>query len=376
MNKKQYETVIIGSSQAGLATAYHLSRRNRPFIILDENDEVGAAWRKRWTSLRLFTPARYDSLPGMPFPGDPNAYPGKNDVADYLRDYASHFGFRVENGVRVTKVKANGDGYSIETDNGPYSAQHVVVATGAFHHPKIPGFAAELSKDIGQVHSSQYRGPLQISEGPVLVVGAGQSGAEIALDMARDHHKVWLSGRSTGDEPIVRGTFKARLLTPIVAFAVTRLINVSNPLGRKLRKHFFYPPRGIPRAGGTEKLLQKAGVDCVERTAGVLDGYPVLEDGEVLKVKNVIWCTGFMRNYSWIDLPIFDEYGIPYHRKGVVQSHPGLYFMGLPFQRTLSSTLIMGVDRDARYIARHIASMPARTFSRESIRAKAAWAEG
>ena len=186
-------------------------------------------------------------------------------------------------------------------------------------------------------------------------MGAGQSGAEIALDITRDN-KVWLSGRDTGEEPTFRGTLADRLITPIMVFAATKVINVANPLGRKMRKHFFYPPRGIPRAGGTKKLLRNAGVEWVERTIGTSDGYPQLENGRVLKVSNVIWCTGFKADYSWIDLPIFDEYGYPVHQRGVISSHPGLYFMGLPFQSTLSSTLIVGVAKDARYIANHIAS--------------------
>lgn len=355
MSEIQYETVIIGGGQAGLATAYYLTRRRLPCVILDENDKVGASWRNRWDSLRLFTPGRYNSLPGMPYPGPPRSFPGKDDIADYLQAYASRFGLPIRTSVKVVRVSTDGDGYIIETANELIAAHNVVVATGAFHHPRIPEFADNLDRQIVQMHSSEYQTPSQIRNGPVLVVGAGQSGAEIALDMARDH-KVWLSGRDTGEEPAVRGTLTGRLITPIMVFAATKVINVANPLGRKLRKHFFYPPRGIPRAGGTKNLLRNAGVEWVERTTGTSDGYPQLEDGRVMKVANVIWCTGFMTDYSWIDLPVFDEYGYPVHKRGVVSSHPGLYFMGLPFQRTLSSTLIVGMGKDAGYIANHIAS--------------------
>jgi putative flavoprotein involved in K+ transport len=187
------------------------------------------------------------------------------------------------------------------------------------------------------------------------VVGAGQSGAEIALDLS-SQHKVWLSGRDTVEEPTAPGTLADRLFAPIMIFAATKVINVANPLGRKMRKYFFYPPRGIPRAGGTKKRLLNAGIEWIERTTGTSDGFPQLEDGRVIKVANVIWCTGFITDYSWIDLSLFDEYGYPVHNRGVVSSHPGLYFMGLPFQRTLSSTLIVGVNKDAGYIANHIAS--------------------
>jgi putative flavoprotein involved in K+ transport len=352
---REYETVIIGGGQAGLATAYQLTRRGLPCIILDENKEVGAAWRNRWDSLRLFTPGRYSSLPGMPYPGPSRTFPHKDDIADYLRAYASRFNFSLRTGVKVVRVSADRENYIIETDDQLIVAKNVVVATGAFHNPRIPEFAEDLDRQIVQMHSSEYQTPSQVCDGPVLVVGAGQSGAEIALDMTRNH-KVWLSGRDTGEEPVLRGALADRLITPVMIFAATRVINVGNPLGRKLRKRFFYPPRGIPRAGGTKKLLCKAGVEWVVRTTGIKNGYPQLEDGLVMKVANVIWCTGFRADYGWIDLPIFDEYGYPVHKRGVVTSHPGLYFMGLPFQRTLSSTLIMGMGRDARYIANHIAS--------------------
>ena len=193
------------------------------------------------------------------------------------------------------------------------------------------------------------------SETDVLVVGAGQSGAEIALDMSRGH-KVWLSGRDTGEEPATQGTVKERIIVTIFAFAARKVINVANPLGRKLRKHFFYPPRGIPRKGGSKKRLFEAGVEWVERTKGTSEGYPMLENGTVLKVNNVIWCTGFVTDYSWIDLPIFDDYGFPRHNRGVVHERPGLYFIGMPFQSTLSSSLVMGVGKDTGFLAGHIAS--------------------
>ena len=373
MSNRKYETVIIGGGQAGLATAWHLTHHNMPCIILDENNRVGAAWRKRWKSLRLFTPGRYNSLPGMPFPGPARSQPGKDDIANYLEDYASRFGFPIRTGVKVVRVRVEGKHYTIETENEMISAHNVVVATGPFLHPRIPEFADELDPQIVHMHSSEYRIPSQVQDGPVLVLGAGQSGAEIALDMARDH-KVWLSGRDVGEEPVIQDNFSGRLKTAIIVFMATKVLNVANPLGRMMRKHFFYPPRGIPRAGGTRKRLKKAGVEWVGRTKGVNDGYPKLEDGRILKVNNVIWCTGFVTDYSWIDLPIFDDFGFPEHKRGVVHEQPGLYFIGMPFQRTLSSSLLLGVGRDAGYIAQHIATKRAAPEVKSSARPPKAYA--
>ncbi|HEX6300805.1 MAG TPA: NAD(P)-binding domain-containing protein [Acidimicrobiia bacterium] len=346
-------TIVIGGGQAGLATGYQLKRLGVDHVILDENEDVGAAWRKRWDSLRLFTPGRYSVLPGMPFQGPPHSLLGKDDIADYLQHYADRFDLPVRTGVKVDQVTADGDRLVVEAGDDRILADNVVVATGAFHNPRVPDFADTLDPSIIQMHSSDYRRPSQIQEGPVLVVGAGQSGAEIALDLIRDH-EVWLSGEDRGEQPAGPGPVADRIVEPIMVFAATKVINVANPIGRKVRDHFLYPPRGIPRAGGTRKTILESGIEWVGRTTGTKEGHPELEDGRVLEVDNVIWCTGFVPDYSWIDFPIFDGFGYPIHERGVVASQPGLYFMGLLFQRTLSSALIMGVGKDAAYVAEHI----------------------
>lgn len=350
---EHFNTVVVGGGQAGLATGYHLKGLGVGHVILDENEEVGAAWRNRWDSLRLFTPGRYDSLPGMPYPGPPHSLPGKDDIADYLKAYAARFELPVRTGVKVNRVTADRHQYLVETGDGPVQANNVVVATGGFHNPRLPDFSSDLDPDIVQMHSSDYRKPSQVKKGPVLVVGAGQSGAEIALDLV-EHHQVWLSGEDHGEEPSRPGSAADRLISPIMVFAATKVINVANPIGRKVRDHFLYPPRGIPRAGGTRKRVLEAGIEWVGRTTGAEAGRPKLEDGAVLNVATVIWCTGFRPDYGWIDLPVFDDYGYPIQERGVVKSQPGLYFMGLLFQRTLSSALIVGVGRDAQYIADQI----------------------
>lgn len=348
-----FNTVVIGGGQAGLATSYHLQRLGVEHVILDENEEVGASWRNRWDSLRLFTPGRYNSLPGLPYPGPPHSLPGKDDIADYLAAYAAQFEVPVRTGVKVTRVVADGGRYVVETADEEIRAENVVVATGGFHHPRIPDFANSLGPDIVQMHSSDYRRSSQVQEGPVLVVGAGQSGAEIALDLV-DQHQVWLSGEDHGEEPARPGSAVDRLIAPIMVFVATKVINVANPIGRRVRNHFLDPPRGIPRAGGTRKRILEAGIEWVGRTVGTKEGLPELDDGRVLDVATVIWCTGFRPDYDWIDLEVFDTYGYPIHERGVSETQPGLYFMGLLFQRTLSSALIVGVGRDAEYVAEHI----------------------
>jgi putative flavoprotein involved in K+ transport len=351
--RQKIDTVVIGGGQAGLATSYHLKALGVDHVILDENEEVGASWRNRWDSLRLFTPGRYNSLPGQRYPGPAFTPPGKDDIADYLADYAAQFELPVRNGVRVIRVAGDGDGYLVEMAEETIETTNVVVATGGFHTPRIPDFADYLSPGIVQMHSSDYRRPSQVQEGAVLVVGAGQSGAEISLDLV-DRHEMWLSGEDRGEEPTRPGSAAHSLISPIMVFMATKVINVANPIGRRVRDHFLHPPRGIPRAGGTRKRILDAGIEWVGRTVGAQDGRPQLDDGRVLDVANVIWCTGFASDYDWIDLPVFDEDGYPIHKVGVVESQPGLYFVGLLFQRTLASALIVGVGRDAEHVAKHI----------------------
>ena len=361
MRNQQIGTVVIGGSQAGLAVGYHLMRRGLPFVILDDNDRIGDAWRKRWDSLRLFTPVRYNGLPGMPFPGSPSSYPTKDEAADYLEGYARTFAVPVRTGVRVDSLSKVGDRFEVISGEDVLFAENVVVATGASNNPRVPPFARELDERIVQLHSKEYRNPSQIQEGGVLVVGAGNSGAEIAIELA-PHHQTWLSGPDTGQEPTGgAGSLLDRLLTPIIWFMATRVLTVHTPLGRKVRNHFLDPPRGLPLARVRRQDLAAAGIERVPRVTGATkDGDPVLQDGRVLEVSNVIWCTGFTPGYDWIDLSLPTQYGVPIHDRGIVESCPGLYFMGLLFLYSLSSSLLGGVGRDAEHIVDHIASARAR----------------
>jgi putative flavoprotein involved in K+ transport len=356
MSDQQLGTAVIGGSQSGLAVGYHLMQRRLPFVILDDNDRIGDAWRKRWDSLRLFTPGRYSGLPGMPFPGSPFSYPTKDETADYLEAYAREFELPVRTGVKVDKLSKVGARFEVICDEYTLVADNVVVATGAYNNPRVPPFARELDESIVQLHSKEYRNPSQIQEGGVLVVGAGNSGAEIAIELA-PHHQTWLAGRDTGQEPTRAGSLPDHLFTPILWFTATRVLTVNTPFGRKVRDHFFDPPRGIPLGRVRRKDFAAAGIERVPRMTGVRNRFPVLEDGRALEVSNVIWCTGFTPNYDWIDLSLPAHNGVPIHDRGIVESCSGLYFVGLPFLYSLSSALLGGVGRDAEHIVDHIDSV-------------------
>ena len=353
MDTERVETVIIGGGQAGLATGYHLAKRDRPFVILDANERVGDAWRKRWDSLRLFTPARYDGLPGRRFPARGWSFPTKDEMADYLEDYATRFGLPVRTRVSVDGLSREGDRFVVTAGDRRFEADNVVVASGAHRRPKVPAFAAELDPRIVQLHSSDYRSPSQLREGGVLLVGAGNSGAEIAFEVSRTH-QTWLSGRHPGQIPFRHGGRGARILLPVVRFAGTHVLTVRTPIGRKMRKKL--ESGGTPLIRVQKKDIEAAGIERVARVVGVSDGAPALEDGRILDVANVIWCTGFLPDYRWIDLPIFGEDGQPRHERGVVGSEPGLYFTGLIFQHAATSDVLPGVGRDAEHVAKHIAA--------------------
>jgi putative flavoprotein involved in K+ transport len=353
MEPERFETVVVGGGQAGLATGWYLARQGRSFVILDAGERVGDPWRGRWDSLRLFTPARYSGLPGMGFPTPAWHYPTKDEVADYLESYAARFQLPVRGGVQVDGLSRTGDRFLVTAGERRFEAGNVVVASGAYHTPRVPAFAAELDPAIVQLHSSGYRRPAQLREGGVLVVGAGNSGAEIALESS-GAHPVWLSGRHPGSEPTSAGSRLDRLFTPPFWFAINHVLTVGTPIGRRLRPRLMGV--GTPLARVKPRHLEAAGVERVPRTAGVRDGLPLLEDGRVLEVANVVWSTGFRPDFSWIDLPVLDADGEPRHDRGVVGDQPGLYFVGLFFLSAVASSLVGGVGRDAAHIAERTAA--------------------
>ena len=351
---QRFQTVVIGGGQAGLSLGYHLARRGMPFVILDAGERVGDAWRSRWDSLQLFTPARYDGLDGMAFPAPPRTFPTKDAMADYLEGYATHFGLPVRSGVRVDGLSRLEDRFLIRAGDLAFEADNVVVAMGSHQRPKVPTLAQELDPRIVQLHSLDYRNPSQLREGDVLVVGAANSGADIAMDLVRSH-RVWMAGPNPGQVPFPFGTrFTLAVGLPVMRFVGHRLLHVATPLGRKARPKLLHRATPLIRYKG--KDLAAAGIERVPRVIGVRGGMPRLEDGRVLEVSNVIWCTGYLPTFSWIDLPVFDDDGQPRHRRGVVPDEPGLYFLGLHFLSSMTSETVTGVGRDASYIARSLAA--------------------
>jgi putative flavoprotein involved in K+ transport len=358
------DTVVIGAGQAGLAAGYHLAKRGLPFVILDADARIGDHWRDRYDSLKLYSPARYDSLPGMAFPGPSTRWPTGREMADYLEAYARQFDLPVRSGTRVERVEPVDRGFVVSTaDARRIAVRQVVVATGPFRQPSVPAFAAELAPSILQLHSHEYRNPAQLRDGPVLVVGLSHSGSDIAFETATAGRRTILSGRSHGQMPIrVTDTKRAFLGWPIVEFVFSHILTLRTPMGRRMRREV--------RKGGAPLLrvrlgdLERAGVERHdEKTVGIRGGRPVLADGTVLDVANVIWATGYRPDYAFVAAPITGDDGWPVEERGVSPTVPGLYFLGIPFQYAFSSMNIVGAGRDAKYVVDRIAERVAAASS-------------
>lgn len=347
------DTVVIGGGQAGLAMGYHLMRHGRDIAILDAHERAGDAWRRRWDSLRLFTPAKYDGLPGMPFPGDRLGFPSKDELADYLEAYAARFRLPVHTGIRVDRLRRDDDHFMVSAGERRWISENVVVATGGCGAPNVPDVARGLGASVLQLHSTEYRNPGQLRPGAVLVVGVGNSGAEIALELSGTRPTI-LAGTPSGELPVRHGRAAARFVLPVVRFAGLHVLTLGTPLGRKV----------LPKAGakGTPLMrtktadLEAAGVTRVARVTGTRDGKPVVAGGDVLNVTNVIWCTGYRGDLDWMDVPAFDGDGRLIQHRGVVTPVPGLYVLGQELMYAIMSASLPGIRRDAAYLARQMAS--------------------
>jgi putative flavoprotein involved in K+ transport len=306
---ERHHLIVIGGGQAGLATGHWLAKQDFDFLIVDAAGRIGDSWRKRWDSLSLLTPAKYSSLPGLAFPGQPNRRPVRDEVADYLERYAEVFQLPIRVNVEVRALVPSTSGFMIDVGGTYIEADNVVVATGPYRTPRLPDIAHFIDRDVRQVHSAEYRNPMQLPLGPALVVGAASSGSEIALELAKTR-PVTLAGKAARTDALP-GTSEPHLLAA-----------------------------GVRRAG---------------RVVAAIDGKPILAGGILLDVESIVWATGFRPDFGWIDAPIFQADGLPIHQRGVT-SVPGLYFIGLRLQHGLNSSLIGGVGADAAFIVERIAA--------------------
>jgi putative flavoprotein involved in K+ transport len=338
------EVVVVGGGQAGLAIGYLLAQQGRDFVILEAAAEPAAAWRERWGSLKLFTPARRSSLPGLAFPGDPDRYPTRDEVVDYLTSYARHFDLPVELNHRVRSLRRTDGAYRLETDGRSYAAAQVVVATGPFQSPFVPPIAQHLGPDVVQMHSTGYRSPKDMPQGRVLVVGGGNTGFQIAEELA-DSREVHLSIGSR-QKPLPQRILGRDLFWYL---ELTGLIRKSREtrIGRRLEG------RDTLIGSKPRTIRRKHGVELHPRAVETAGSTVTFEDATSLDVEGVLWATGFRPDYSWIDEEVFDERGGLVHQRGVTAA-PGLYFLGLSWQHTRGSALIGWVKDDAEHLAEQI----------------------
>jgi putative flavoprotein involved in K+ transport len=334
----KHDTIIIGGGQAGLAIGRLLAERKRQFTILEAADTPASAWRQRWDSLRLFTSARYDSLPGKPFPGDPDHYPTRDEVVAYLTDYARDLPLELNS--RVQHLRLDAGGYVVELAERSYEASQVVVATGPFQTARIPALAKDLDPDTHQLHSSSYRNPGQIPAGPVLVVGGGNTGYQIAeeLSATREVH-LSIGSRQLPFPQRLFGRDLFRFLETIGAMNKTG----DSRIGSRLKNRDTL-------IGSSPRAARKHGIRLHARATSASESSVSFADGTSVDVRTVIWATGFGMDHTWIEAPIFDDHGRLIHRRGMTPS-PGLYFLGLPWQHTRGSALLGWVGRDAAHIA-------------------------
>jgi putative flavoprotein involved in K+ transport len=339
------DVLVVGAGQAGLALGRHLQRQGVRFLLVDAADRIGDVWRSRWDSLRLFTAAEYDGLPDLPFPGEPGSYPGKDDVADYLEAYAGTLALPVRLGTRVVRLARSGAEWTADTTTGTLHARQVVVATGPFSAPVVPRLAEGLGRDVVHLHSSAYRRPADLPDGPVLVVGGGNSGVQIAEELAASGRAVTLAigtrQQAVPQRPLGRDLFWWLTRTGLIR------ATADSRLGRRFRSRELV-------IGTTWRGLRAGGVDLRPRAVAASGSTVRFADGTAIDVAAVVWATGFRLDHSWIDAPEAFADGRLLHTRGVTPV-PGLHFLGLPWQHTRGSALLGFVREDAGWLAGRLA---------------------
>ncbi|WP_027093254.1 flavin-containing monooxygenase [Cohnella thermotolerans] len=344
----QTDVLIIGGGQAGLAAAYYLAQRDIPYIILDKGKEIGEVWKNRYDSLTLFTPRNYSQLPGHFLIGNPNEYPTKDEIALALKQYAEKHQFHIRLNTEVLSLIRKNDEFQAETNQGLFTSQHVIVATGPFQKPFIPPLSNNLDKSIKQLHSANYRNLDDLNKGSVLVVGSGNSGAQIAVELAGSHRVILSAGHRITYMPL-------SILGKSIFWCFDKLGILNAPsdtrLGQIIRK------RPDPVFGLELKQMVKSEQIISKPKAEKVENHTVyFTDGTSVEVENVIWATGFRFDYGWLHIPnALDEHGKPIQQKGISPVN-GLYYIGLPWQTSRNSALIGGVGIDAAQVVKKIYS--------------------
>jgi len=338
------DVIVIGASQAGLAIGYHLARSGANFVILDAGSEIGHAWRSRWDSLKLFTPAQYSGLPGMGFPAPKDTYPLKDDVGSYLASYASRFDLPVKLNAKATSLTHTADKYLVRTTDDAFRADHVVVATGPFQTPSVPPVVDDPDDVIFQIHSADYRNPGQLPDGEVLVVGGGNSGFQIAEELSSTRSVSLAVGQRFPALP-------QRLLGKDLFWWLSGVgfmrLSTDSRLGRKAAKRDVL-------IGSSPKKIRRSGVVLRSRLTKVVGRRASFDDGSERDVDAIVWATGYRSDFSWIEIPaVKGPDGAIVHSQGVTSAQ-GLYFLGLPWQHTRGSALIGFVKQDAAFIAQQL----------------------
>jgi putative flavoprotein involved in K+ transport len=341
-----YDEIVIGAGQAGLAMGYYLKKEKRSFLILGKEKNIGDVWRERYDSLVLFTTRAYSTLPGFHFEGDQHTYPTKDELADYLSAYAKNFALPLQFNTNVYRLYKEDNHFVVKTNQGDFISKNVIVATGPFQTPYIPVFSQQLSDDIYQVHSSEYHNPGQLKKGPVLIIGGGNSGAQIAVELSRSKevyfsvgHKMKFFPQVIGNRNIFWWFQKLGLLQA----------NINTKIGRFLSRQPD-PIFGLE----LKRALKEKKVIIKPRSVSVENDRIMFEDVSTLSFSNVIWATGFKSDYDWINIDgVLTHNGKPIHQRGVTNVK-GLYFIGLPWQYRRGSGLLYGVGYDAAYLSVNI----------------------